>query len=202
MGGQLGQELEDTNDDLVHENGQLRVKCQELEEYGLAGMSEQSECGSIADMAMIEASPVQDADSPTRRPRAFSGDVYKQLEQFELSIDLELEEFQRLGLLSENEKDIGVETCTQVPVRETPSKMELSEDPQSTSRNPLHLLTRMFQTQEDASMPAMVTSDSLFSLSSDCSINTRSTSDFSSFGCTKKSAKNSPQPNAEWAIIE
>jgi len=202
--GQLGQELEDMNDDLVYKNGQLRVKCQELEEYGLAGISEHSECGSVQDMASVESSAVQDAETPQRRPRTFSGDVYKQLEQFELSIDLELEEFQRLGLLSvnENEKDIGVETCTQVPVRETPSKMELSEDPQSTSRNPLHLLTRMFQTQEDASMPAMVTSDSLFSLSSDCSINTRSTSDFSSFGRTKKSAKISPQPNAEWAIIE
>ena len=202
--GQLGQELEDTNDDLVHENGQLRVKCQELEEYGLAGMSEQSECGSISDMAMIEASPVQDADSPTRRPRSFSGDVYKQLEQFELSIDLELEEFQRLGLLSvnENEKDTGAKTCTDVLVRDTPSEMVVSEDPQAPSRNPLHLLTRMFQPQEDAPMPAMVTSDSLFSLSSDCSINTRSTSDFLSFGSTKKSMKASPQRNAEWAIIE
>jgi len=220
--GQLHQELEDQNDDLVKENEQLLVKCQQLEvDEQMAGWSdnsEHSECELMPATVSIEASPTRDASASETRRRSFSGDVYHQLDQFELSIDMELEEFQRLGLLSAdaNDKNAGAQSseecasqaseseqtsssCLEVLESETPCEIRLSEAP---SRNPLHLLQRMFQTQDDMPMPAMMTSDSLFSLSSDCSINTRSTSDFLSLASTKRSTKMSPQPNAEWAIIE
>ena len=220
--GQLHQELEDQNDDLVNENGQLLVKCQQLEvDEQMAGWSDnsdQSECELMPAMALTEASPTRDAAASETRRRSFSGDVYHQLDQFELSIDMELEEFQWLGLLSadENDNNAGPQniedcasqaneseqtssSCSEVLRSETPCEIRLSEAP---IRNPLHLLQRMFQTQEDTPMPAMMTSDSLFSLSSGCSINTRSTSDFLSLASTKRSTKMSPQPNAEWAIIE
>jgi hypothetical protein len=219
---QLFQELEDENDDLTRENGQLLVKCQQLEVDGQmdgwSDNSEQSECKLMPAVALIESSPIRDTAASETRRRSFSGDVYHQLDQFELSIDVELEEFQRLGLLSadENDNNVGAQntedcasqasvseqassSCLEVLESETPCEIGLSEAP---SRNPLHLLQRMFQTQDVTPMPAMTTSDSLFSLSSDCSINTRSTSDFLSLASTKRSTKMSPQPNAEWAIIE
>jgi hypothetical protein len=218
--GQLSQELEDKNDDLSMENGQLLLKIQQLEVHeqmvGLADKNEQLGCEFVPDKVLIEASPKQDTTTTDTRPRSFSGDVYKQLDEFELSIDMELDDFQRLGLLYSDEikKNIkaknsedGAEpaseseqTSSSCLVAESPCEMVMSGAPR---RNPLHLLQRMFQTQDDDPMPAMTTSDSLFSRSSDYSLSTRSTtSNFRSSGPTKRSTKMSPHSNAEWAIIE
>jgi len=216
--GQLLQELEDKNDDLAMENGQLLLECQQLEVHhmvGLADKNEQLECEFVPDTVMIEASPIQDTTTTGTRCRSFSGDVYKQLDQFELSIDMELDDFQRLGLLYSDEikKSIGAKNSedSDVPASEseqTPSSCLIAEPPcemvmsSAPRRNPLHLLKRMFQAQDDDPVPAMTTSDSLSSRSSDCSISTRSTQDFLSSQPTKRLTKMSPHPNAEWAIIE
>merc|ERR1712194_542382 len=72
--GQLHQELEDQNDDLVKENEQLLVKCQQLEvDEQMAGWSdnsEHSECELMPATVSIEASPTRDASAPETRRRS------------------------------------------------------------------------------------------------------------------------------------
>eukprot|EP00571_Detonula_confervacea_P015834 CAMPEP_0172301828 /NCGR_PEP_ID=MMETSP1058-20130122/3653_1 /TAXON_ID=83371 /ORGANISM="Detonula confervacea, Strain CCMP 353" /LENGTH=278 /DNA_ID=CAMNT_0013012107 /DNA_START=15 /DNA_END=847 /DNA_ORIENTATION=- len=72
------------------------------------------------------------------------------------------------------------------------------------SRNPLQLLHRTLQTiPEYDDVPAMTSCDSLMSISGDSSsISTLSSQDFSSLTSKRKTMKMSPQPNAEWGIIE
>ena len=73
------------------------------------------------------------------------------------------------------------------------------------NRHPLQLIHRIFRTQTkhmyDA-LPAMTTSNTFVSLSSDDSVSTTSSSDLLCLTPTKKTIKMSPQPNAEWATIE
>lgn len=73
----------------------------------------------------------------------------------------------------------------------------IKDTPIAPNMNPLQLFQRMFQTQtQDVYdyVPAMVTSESLMSTSSDCSFNTTSSSDLFSLTPTKRMA---PQHNAE-----
>merc|ERR1712194_169795 len=107
------------------------------------------------------------------------------------------------GAKNSEDSDVPASESEQTPssclIAEPPCEMVMSSAPR---RNPLHLLKRMFQAQDDDPVPAMTTSDSLSSRSSDCSISTRSTQDFLSSQPTKRLTKMSPHPNAEWAIIE
>jgi len=223
--GQLYQELEDKNGDLAKENRQLLVKCQQLDGQmdGLADENELLDCEFLPAKASLDASLMKDtATTDKLRTSSFSGDVYGQLDQFELSLDMELEDFDCLGFLpaGENQNNTGVKN-----IEESVSEASESEEISSLylealaplqdrtlktsegslgapSRNPLHLLQRVFRTQADMSVPAMTTSDSMFSFSSDCSISTRSMSDLLGFAPMKRTTKMLPQPNAEWAIIE
>merc|ERR1712194_274030 len=104
---------------------------------------------------------------------------------------------------------VGATSCpigTMTPVQDTSDRgnvLQTSKGPSvPPSRNPIHLLQRMFQTQDDDMMPAMTTSDSLFSFSSECSISRSSMSDLSGFSPIKRALNMSPQPNAEWGIIK
>eukprot|EP00579_Thalassiosira_antarctica_P010285 CAMPEP_0201915382 /NCGR_PEP_ID=MMETSP0903-20130614/5310_1 /ASSEMBLY_ACC=CAM_ASM_000552 /TAXON_ID=420261 /ORGANISM="Thalassiosira antarctica, Strain CCMP982" /LENGTH=305 /DNA_ID=CAMNT_0048450971 /DNA_START=176 /DNA_END=1093 /DNA_ORIENTATION=+ len=85
--------------------------------------------------------------------------------------------------------------------------LETNKDnlPSTPNWYPLQLLHRTFQTQTQQKhddVPSMTKSDSLVSVSSDHSTSARSSSDLLNLTPTKKARKMSPQPNAEWAIIE
>ena len=244
--GQLYNELVENNGDLAEENGQLLMKCQQLEADesmlndmlvvkidDLADENERLECELVSYKTLFEASPMQDTATIITDSSSFSGDVYAQLDQFEDSLNMELEDFQQLGLLEnssvfamtssgENENntssnnsedgetnDSGSEQKTleiikdKLPIK-TPETIK-DDTPRAPSRYPRQLLHRMFQTTTQGvydAVPAMTTSDSLMSFPSDYSISTRSSSDLLSLTPTKKTMKMSPQPNAEWAIIE
>jgi len=233
--GQLCQQLEDERDVLLEENERLLVKCQQLEACqqmdGVVEENEYSEFESVPAEALLEVSAVQDTGTTTAHRRSFTGNVYNQLNEFELSLDMELEDFQKLGLFSSSDNEnntscsdanegeqtytsshaspVGVTSCqigTMTPVRDTSVRGNVLGTSKGSSvlssRNPIHLLRRMFQTQDDDIMPAMATSDSLFSFSSDCSISQSSMSDLPGFTPIKRATKLSPQPNAEWGIIE
>lgn len=95
-----------------------------------------------------------------------------------------------------------------IPAKNTPQEKtsETIKDTLSTPNwYPFQLLHRTFQTQrqhEHDDVPAMTQCDSLVSVSGDYLMSTRSSSDLLSLTSTKKTRKMSPQPNAEWAIIE
>merc|ERR1719362_2003048 len=94
-------ELEEEVDDLAEENEQLRVKCQEREEPllmdGLADKNDHLTREEMSAEALLEASPLQQTTiTNTPGKNSFSGDVYNQLDEFEHSLDMELEAFQRL----------------------------------------------------------------------------------------------------------
>ena len=189
---------------------------------------EQFKCALLPDQALLKAAPSHETTTTMTNSCSFSfsDDVYGHSDLFEHSLNTELEEFQELGFkgsssiiarasLGENEKKIcerAFSPCCEVIVSDTPSPMsplqdktpKPSKDTASTANmNPLQLFQRMFITQTDVPMPALTTSDSLTSLSSDYSVSTESLSSRTfSMTPTKKSVKNSPQPNAEWAIIE
>merc|ERR1712232_1223167 len=74
------------------------------------------------------------------------------------------------------------------------------ESSMSPVRNPIHMLRRVFRTQEedtltqeDDTLPAMTTSDSLFSLSSDSSSSRSSMSDLLRFAATERALKVTPR---------
>ena len=189
----------------------------------LAVDNEKLECELVSYKTLFEASPMQDTATTVTNISSLSGDVYAQLDQFEDSLDMELEDFQQLMASSsvENEKNTNAnssedgETNDSKSIRYklsmTPAKNPLQDNsikndtPRAPNMYPLQLLHRMFQTQTqhvDDAVPALTTSDSLMSLPSDYSISSRSSSDLLSWTPTKKTMRMSPQPNAEWAIIE
>jgi len=100
--GQLYNELVEKISDLTEENGQLLIKCQqfkvdEKKHFGkivdLAGKNKQLECELFFSTAKFEASPMQDTVTTVTHSSSFSGDVYAQLDHFEDSLDMELEDF-------------------------------------------------------------------------------------------------------------
>ena len=220
--GQLYNELAEKSGDLVEENEQLLIRCEqhEVDERSLNDMlvakmddlavdNERLECELVSYKTLFEASPMQDQDtaSTVTNISSLSGDVYAQLDQFEDSLDMELEDFQQLMVL-ESSSDVAMASSVE---NEKNTNANSSEDgetndtPRAPNMYPLQLLHRMFQTQTqhvDDAVPALTTSDSLMSLPSDYSISSRSSSDLLSWTPTKKTMRMSPQPNAEWAIIE
>lgn len=268
--GQLYHELAEKNLNLDEENGRLLFKCHRLEEADadddlrvlfndddvpkkkidddVEDEREQPEwCAPLPlpdQDALPKAAPRHETTTTTRTNASsfrFNDDVYGQLDQFEHSLDMELEEIQELGLLGsssvvaraspgEKEKNACADDnsergassdsecvqasspCYEVIVSETSLPMsplqdktiDASKDTASTSNmNPLQLFHRLFQTHTDVPMPALTTSDSLFSLSSDYSISAESrSSDVFIPTPNKTSTKNSPRPNVEWAIIK
>jgi hypothetical protein len=239
--GRLYSELDEKIGDLAEENEQLLIKCKQLEVdesmlndmltekiNDLADENKKLECELVSNKTLFEASPMQDTSPTITNSFSFSGDVYAQLDQFEDSLDMELEDFQLLGLWNENNTSANnsedVETTDSESEQKTleitkdilfitPAKNPLQDKtletikdtPRAPNRYPLQLLHRMFQTQtQDVydAVPAMIASDSLMSLSSDYSISTISSSDLLSLTPTKKTMKMPPQPNYEWAIIE
>jgi hypothetical protein len=98
-------------------------------------------------------------------------------------------------------KDTASSTPVKNPLQDKTLKT-IKDTPSTPNKNPLQLLHRMFETQQEYdAVPTMKACDSLVSLSSEYSISTRSSSDNLSLAPTKKARKISPQPNAEWAII-
>ena len=229
--GQLYNELVENNGDLVEENGQLLIKCQQLEVDesrlndmlvvkidDLADENERLECELVSYKTLFEASPMQDTATTVTNISSLSGDVYAQLDQFEDSLDMELEDFQQLVVL-ENEKnttEANVIESIKYKLSLTPSTNSLlakslslepvKDTPRASNMYGLDLLRGMFQTTQtqrvDDAVPALTTSDSLMSLPSNCSISSRSSSDLLSWTPTKKTMRTSPQRNAEWAIFE
>ena len=226
--GQLYNELVEENSDLAEENDQLLIKCQQLEVDesmlndmlvakidDLADENERLECELVSYKALFESSPMHDTATTITDSSSFSGDVYEQLDLFEDSLDMELEDFQELGRLEnssvfemassgENENKSPTTSAKNSLQDKTPETIK-DDTPRAPSRYPLQLLHRMFQTStQDVydAVPAMMTSDSLVSFPSDYSVSTRSSSDLFSFTATKETMKMSPQPNSEWAIIE
>jgi len=233
--GDLCQELEDERDVLLEENDRLLVKCQQLEAcLEMDSAVESNECPefeSVPTDALLEVSSVKDTTTTTGPRRTFTGNVYNQLDEFELSLDKELEDFQKLGLFSlcdngndtncsnadeieltctsSQESPAGMTSClteTLTPVQHTAIQGNVSQTSLGssipTSRNPIYLLQRMFQTQDDDIMPTMTTSDSSFSFSSDCSLSQSSMSDPLGSTPIKRLSNMSPQRNAEWGIFE
>ena len=234
--GQLYNELARKSGDLAEENEQLLIKCEqhEVDERslndmlvakidGLADDNEKLECELASYKTLFEASPMQDTATTVTDISSLSGDVYAQLDAFEDSLDMELEDFQQLVVLDtssvvamassvENEKNTSETNGYKLSM--TPSKNSLQaktlETIKDTPRAPnmygLELLRGMFQTTQtqrvDDAVPALTTSDSLMSLPSNCSISSRSSSDLLSWKPTKKTMRTSPQRNAEWAIFE
>lgn len=193
-------ELEEEVEDLAEENEQLRVKYQEREEpllMDLAGMNDHLTRENMS----AEAPLGQTTITNTPRKNSFSGDVYNQLDEFENSLDMELEAFQRLELLTDElEHSLDRELDTMAPVQlktHEPSKGMLK----TLTGKPFQLLRRAFQAQDDEPMPALTTSDSLFSLSSSCSMSQASSQDLLGFAPAGKMTKMSPGPNAEWGIM-
>lgn len=234
-------ELEEEVDVLAAENGRLRAELpREREEAHLSTdgsvMNEidRLERERVPAEALSESSPARGtALANTRRRQSFSGDVYNQLDEFEQSLDMELEEFQRLEYLSDElelsldreledvqrlndagtlhtrDNEDACSSCSEFHGRETPIQHNISPKTSEgssiapTGGHPFHLLPRVFQTQDDAAVPALTTSDSLFSLSSDCSIRRSSSShDILGFAPAEKVTRMSPGPNAEWGIVE
>ena len=64
----------------------------------LADKNEKLKCELVSSKASREAPPIQNTAITVTNSSCFSGDVYAQLDQFEHSIDMELEDFQQLGL--------------------------------------------------------------------------------------------------------
>merc|ERR1712127_251146 len=142
----------------------------------------------------------------------FSGDVYKQLEQFEQVIDVQLEEFQQAPSLSMRKAQSMSSLQSRTPIKGASS---------ASSRNSSQLLRRFFPSlSDDAPIPAMTTSDSMFSMSSEHSMSMRSRgsvnsrtpikktmrmnsrgSNINTWSPMKMTSKISSQRNAEWAII-
>ena len=226
-------ELAETNFDLEEENARLVLECQQLEAdegvheddvpetiVDVADEKEQRECTLMPGTVLLDASPRHEpVTSPMSKLDSFdfSGDVYKQLEQFEYSLDMQLEEFQGLGeddnekgAFDSESKQASSPPCRNVMVGKTlPVSPLLNRTPSkdansASSRNPFQLLQRLFPTQsDDAPIPAMTTSDSMYSLSSEHSLSMNSRgSDLNSWTPTKKTMKMSSRGNAEWAIIE
>jgi len=236
--GQLYNELARKSGDLAEENEQLLIKCEqhEVDERSLNDMlvakiddladdNEKLECELESYKTLFEASPMQDtattvtdisSAASVTNMSSLSGDVYAQLDQFEDSLDMELEDFQQLVVL-ENEKntsETNVIESIKYKLSLTPSTNSLlaksletvKDTPRASNMYGLDLLRGMFQTTPtqhvNDALPALTTSDSLMSLPSDCSISSRSSSDLLSWTPTKKTMRMSPQRNAEWAIFE
>jgi len=219
---QLYNELVEKTGDLAEENDQLLIKCEQLEvdesmqndmlavKIGdLAEENEKLESELMSYRTSFEASPMKDTATIFTDSSSLSGDIYAQLDQFEDSLNMELEDLQQLGLFenmsvvataSSGEKEKNTREMIKKKYFMTPVKNLLQEKaletikdtPTSPNMNPLQLFQRMFQTQtQDAydDVPAMVTStsNSLMSLSSsDCSFSTTSSSDHFSLTPTKR----------------
>jgi len=95
---------------LAEKNEQLRIKCQQLKVNkkrrndmlvdkidDLADKNEKLKCELVSSKASREASPMQNTATTVANSSCFSGDVYAQLDQFEHSLDRELEDFQQLA---------------------------------------------------------------------------------------------------------
>lgn len=227
--GRLFQELESKIDVLDKENGELRAKCQQHEVHLLMGdwdnENNHLELEVASAEVLLKASPTQEVSFTNTNCQTFSGDVYHQLDEFEQSLDLELEDFQRLELLSvgenvnnsstshtgDNEQSCssciefqgGKATCENDSMTHVGDSTQepIKDMPRAPTRNPFHLLQRVFQPQNDVTMPALTTSDSLFSLSSDHSLSPSPLQDLLGFPPAKMT-KMSPGPNAEWGIME
>ena len=193
----------------------------------VADENEQRECTPMPDKVILGASPRHEPTTPITRCDSFnfSGDVYKQLEQFEVSLDMQLEEFQGLDMQLEEFQGLGEDNnekgafdteseqtssppCCDVMVGKTLPVSPLQNRTPSKDANSalsrFSLLNRLFPTQsDDAPIPAMTTSDSMFSVSSEHSMSMESRgSNLFSWTPTKKTMKMSSQGNAEWAIIK
>jgi len=235
--GQLYNEPARKSGDLAEENEHLLIKCEqhEVDERSLNDMlvakiddladdNEKLECELESYKTLFEASPTQDtattvtdisSAASVTNMSSLSGDVYAQLDQFEDSLDMELEDFQQLVVL-ENEKNTSETNVIEsimyklslTPPTISPIKsLETVKDtPRASNMYGLDLLRGMFQTTPtqhvNDAVPALTTSESLMSLPSNCSISSRSSSDLLSWTPTKKTMRILPRPNAEWAIIE
>jgi len=223
-------ELVETNFDLEEENARLLLECQHLEAGervyeddvsknfdDVADENEQRECTPMPDKVILGASPRYEPTTPITRCDSFnfSGDVYKQLEQFEVSLDMQLEEFQGLGednnekgaFDTESEQTSSPPCCDVMVGKALPVSPLQNRTPSKDANSALSrfsLLNRLFPTQsDDALIPAMTTSDSMFSVSSEHSMSMESRgSNLFSWTPTKKTMKMSSQGNAEWAIIK
>jgi len=232
--GQSYDELMESNINLEEENARLLLECQQLEaddrvrSYNdlsekkiddVVYEKEQLECTAESGEALVDASPRHETNTPVSNCGSFnfSGDVYKQLDQFELSLDMELEEFQELcedddkeGAFNSKSEKLSSSPCCEVmvgktlPVSPLQDKTPSKDDNSESNRNPFQLLRRLFPIEsDDMSIPAMTTSDSMFSVASDHSISMGSrSSDLYSLTATKKTMGMSSQGNAEWAIFE
>jgi len=232
--GQSYDELMESNINLEEENARLLLECQQLEAddrvRSYNDMSEKKiddhpyekeerECTAESGEALLDASPRHETNTPVSNCGSFnfSGDVYKQLDQFELSLDMELEDFQELcedndkkGAFNSKSEKLSSSPCCEVmvgktlPVSPLQDKTPSKDDNSESNRNPFQLLRRLFPIEsDDVSIPAMTTSDSMFSVASDHSISMGSrSSDLYSLTATKKTMGMSSQGNAEWAIFE